>query len=287
MNEPMVNKIKEGRILRHAKKLFLGYEVTVNTQEFYKKFPQNIYLTTEDEQRIGAFFYKPNSFDNDTQYIIFCHGKGCDRSMVSRTGDFERMAIIYNACFLIVDYRGFGDSTGDYTIEGVNYDIMAAYKFLMDSFGPVPISLVGHSLGTAVVFEYGRFAKEKGECQPFRIFCLAPFTSTIEICKDFRLVFSLFSFFIRDFERTIRNGFNYDSIKNAKAIGENIYIFHGRNDKIINIKHGKSLADVSNAYFHESDHNHITIFTDESTWKHIFKMNAKSYDFNGLGESIR
>lgn len=268
--------IKNERVLRVAKRLFLGYEITRNEEKYYSKYKNNMYLRTEDGEKIGAFLFKPKTVDRNTQYFIICHGKGCDRTVAGTIISFDRFACLYNICFLMIDYRGFADSTGEYTIEGVNYDVLAAYSFIRDTFGDVPISLVGHSLGTAVVLEYGKFAKSMGRGIPEKIFCLAPFTTTIDICKDFKVVYRLFSFFIPSLEQNIREFFNYNSIGNAQELGERLYIFCGSRDLVIDSRHSRQIASASKAPLFETNNNHVQIFLDEAVWRKIFSLNGQN-----------
>ncbi len=266
---------KESRVVSHIKKLFLGYEITVKPKGLYKEFSENIYIKTDDNENIGAFLIKPKIINQETEFFIFCHGKGCDRIVLYKSGIFTRLINLYNVCFLIIDYRGFGDSTGEYTIQGVNLDVLAAYKFLKKTYNCKSISLVGHSLGCGVALEYGKFAMISKKFIPKKIFCLAPFISSIEICKDFKTIFSVFSFFIQNLSSIIENNINYDNVENAKFTKDILYIFHGNEDKLINIRHGRRIADEVGCKFIETSNNHINIFVDERVWEVIIEISSK------------
>lgn len=60
----------------------------------------------------------------------------------------------YKLHVLIIDYRGFGYSTGSPTEDGLITDGLATVKWATDVAGISPdrIALVGHSLGSAVLF---------------------------------------------------------------------------------------------------------------------------------------
>lgn len=52
---------------------------------------------------------------------------------------------------MVVDYRGFGDSEGHPTVQGVSKDARAAWDYLIDQGAkPENVLIVGHSLGTAI-----------------------------------------------------------------------------------------------------------------------------------------
>ncbi|EPY74415.1 abhydrolase domain containing 12B-like protein [Camelus ferus] len=53
---------------------------------------------------------------------------------------------------LSVDYRGFGDSTGKPTEEGLIADTVCVYEWTKARSGTTPVCFWGHSLGTAVKF---------------------------------------------------------------------------------------------------------------------------------------
>ncbi len=52
---------------------------------------------------------------------------------------------------MAVDYRGFGDSEGHPTVQGVSKDARAAWDYLIRRGAkPEDILILGHSLGTAI-----------------------------------------------------------------------------------------------------------------------------------------
>lgn len=267
----MKSVVKENRVLKYFKKLFLGYETTVKPHKIYNEFKENIYIETEDKETVGAFLLKPKTIDENTDFFIFCHGKGCDRSDVYKVGAFARLVSSYNVCFLLIDYRGFGDSTGKYTISGVNYDLLAGFDYIMKEYNAKSVNLVGHSLGCAIALEYGKFAVQNNKWIPKNIFCMAPFISTLEICKDFKYFYRIFTFLIPHLSRTIEKYFNYDNLNNARYVKDILYIFHGNQDSLINIKHGKKIAEEVSCKFYELRKNHLNIFIDEQLWDFIIK----------------
>lgn len=268
-------KKPNSKVIRYSKRLFLGNEITKKISSYYNKYSENMYLQTEDAETIGAFFYKPRTITTDTQYYIVCHGKGCDRYQAGLFGNLAKVVDLHNVCLIMPDYRGFGDSTGEYTIEGVNYDILAAYRYLVDAYGAKSIGIVGHSLGTAVALEYGKFAKlHRPECLPSRIVCMAPFTSTVDICKDFK-VYLLLSFLIPNLEAKIRKEFNYDSISNSSHVKDRLHIIHGAGDDIISHEHGRRIASAAGCPITVTDHTHLTIFNDIGVWNIVFALEKK------------
>ena len=51
---------------------------------------------------------------------------------------------------IALDYRGYGDSTGIPTIDGVVHDVLHVFKVVRQVCPENPITLWGHSMGTGV-----------------------------------------------------------------------------------------------------------------------------------------
>jgi fermentation-respiration switch protein FrsA (DUF1100 family) len=100
---------------------------------------------------IGACFHvKDRAFPN----ILFFHGNG---EIVS---DYHDLGPLYNRSginFLIVDYRGYGTSTGQPTVASMISDCHAIFRFvttwLSENRHTGPLLLMGRSLGSASALE--------------------------------------------------------------------------------------------------------------------------------------
>jgi abhydrolase domain-containing protein 12 len=65
---------------------------------------------------------------------------------------------------LAVDYRGFGDSTGVPSQEGLVQDGIASWNWLTDNgAAPSDVVIMGQSLGTAVSVRLGAWLADHGE----------------------------------------------------------------------------------------------------------------------------
>ena len=49
-----------------------------------------------------------------------------------------------------LDYRGYGDSTGIPTVQGVVHDVLHVFKTIRKACPDNPITIWGHSMGTGV-----------------------------------------------------------------------------------------------------------------------------------------
>lgn len=119
----------------------------------HEKSPGNLYLTTFDGERIGAYLIQPSEINESTTSIVVRHGKGRDLRQATDYGNLRAKAS-QNFCFLMNDHRGFDDSTGTFTKDGVNLDLDAAFDFVRSNFKATEIFLLVHSFGSAIALEH-------------------------------------------------------------------------------------------------------------------------------------
>jgi abhydrolase domain-containing protein 12 len=83
--------------------------------------------------------------------VLFFHGNAATRALSMRVRLYSGFTSRLNANVLAIDYRGFGDSPGTPTEDGLSLDARAAWDWLIaQGASPQDILIVGHSLGTAV-----------------------------------------------------------------------------------------------------------------------------------------
>jgi len=126
---------------------------------------------------------------------------------------------------LAYDYRGYGESEGVPSEDGVYADAEAAYRYLTDSLH-VPASriiLFGHSLGTGVTIELARHVAAAG------LIVEDAYTSVAERGQE---VFPLLP--IKLIARS-----RFASIEKVSSLGLPKLFLHARNDQTIPIAHGR------------------------------------------------
>lgn len=266
---------KKSLLFHYARRLFLSTDASRRSTNFYNEFTYNRYLTAADGTKIGAFFYEPPLINNETNYFLVCHGKGCDRYELNIFISPAELAVTHNICILVIDYRGFADSDGEFDVDEVNLDVLAGFEFLHKYSEGKPIFLVGHSLGGAVSIEYGRYSISNNlKHQPAFIYSIAAFSTTLAVCEDYRL-FRFLTFLIPGLRQLVRDGFNHDSIAAAKIIGDRMMVIHGINDGIVEIYHGREIANTGGCEIKETKHNHISIFRSAKIWEMIVEDSRK------------
>ena len=93
--------------------------------------------------------------------ILFLHGNTGTRALPLRTVLYTAYTARLSANVFAIDYRGFGDSDGHPTVQGVSKDARAGWDYLIEQGArPEDVLIIGHSLGTAIA---GLLAAELGK----------------------------------------------------------------------------------------------------------------------------
>ncbi|KAF7981483.1 hypothetical protein HWV62_33533 [Athelia sp. TMB] len=83
--------------------------------------------------------------------VLFFHGNAGTRALGPRVRYYDVFTSRLKANVLAIDYRGFGNSEGKPTEEGLALDATAAWEWLIaHGADPENVLIYGHSLGTAV-----------------------------------------------------------------------------------------------------------------------------------------
>lgn len=267
-------------LLKTVKSIFLS--IPRKSLEYYTSHPYSIdyvKLSTKDSQTIWALFLKPEIIDINTKFFLVCHGKGIDRIDATKLAKLRKHND-KNVSFLIIDYRGFGGSTGEFETEKVNYDLDAAIEFINMNFGLRNISLIGHSLGTGVILEYLQYLNnEKSMFKPNAVYLFAPFTSLYDCLMNFKAYRALKRIW-PSVDLILPGNFEYNNLEKMQFTPENIFIFHGNNDKLIPVEHSKRLSEMFlKVVLKITEDDHDTIFGNSECWEIIFakEMPLKLY----------
>lgn len=188
---------------------------------------EEVFIDTEDGEKLyGYFLPAKNKTD---KVIIYLHGNA------QNVGDWwlasAEIQKHMNVNALIVDYRGYGKSTGSPSVVGVNHDAAAMYKYLISrDFKPENISIYGRSMGGAVGIELATKVQIKS------ITVQSSFLSLRKIAKD--LYPMIPEMFIQEK--------HWNSEKFIKNIKVPILISHGDKDEIVSVSHSHELFKLAN-----------------------------------------
>lgn len=264
------NTDNEGWLPKYYRKTFFNDQYLKTHSQDYLLNNENIYLNTVDSKKIGAFLIKPKDINNETKFIIFCHGNDLERQRLHRKYDLANKCMKFNICLLIIDYRGYGDSEGSIFTSAINLDILAGFEFLKNQFGNVNIGILGHSLGAGVALEYCRFVKTNNILLvPAYCICLAPFSSPTDIAKCSSKLYSWISYFVPYLDHALQKTICYNNIENAKYINDYLFIVHGEKDENIPFIHSLRIINNTNCYYKITGDDHFSILNNENIWKCI------------------
>ena len=211
---------------------------------------EEIFIETPDAERLHGYFFP--SFEKTSKVLLYLHGNGDNVGGWYPAPVGIQKHIPVNA--LLVDYRGYGKSTGKPTIEGVIKDAFAMYEYLIQrGYKGGDISLYGRSLGGGIALEVATKKKIHS------IILQSTFTSLRDIAKDLYPTIPGF---------LIKNGL-LNSIELIKKINIPVFISHGSKDEIISVKHSYKLFETAKEpkkllILQGADHNAVgSYFNDE------------------------
>jgi pimeloyl-ACP methyl ester carboxylesterase len=113
---------------------------------------QRVELTASDGVRLVSWALPAD--DGSGYWLLMCHGNAGNISEAGRPYHYAGLRALGLSLFAL-DYRGYGESEGVPTEQGLYRDADAAYRYLRDTLR-VPaerIVVFGHSLGSAVAVE--------------------------------------------------------------------------------------------------------------------------------------
>lgn len=156
--------------------------------------------------------------------LLYFHGNGGNIGhRVEIIEMFHRLGLNV----LIVDYRGYGNSTGKPSEEGTARDAEAAWRHLVETrrLPAEEIVLYGESLGGAVA---ARLAQSHA---PRALVLYAAFTSVPDMARE------LYPFL----PTTLLARYRYDTRASLAALRCPLLILHSREDEIVPYRHGEEL----------------------------------------------
>ena len=115
--------------------------------------PERVEISTEDSVTLVGWVM-PASAGTGGLWLLICHGNAGNLSEFDRPVHYAGLSHL-GLNLLAFDYRGYGESGGTASEQGLYRDADAAYRYLRERRG-VPadrIVLFGHSLGSAVAID--------------------------------------------------------------------------------------------------------------------------------------
>jgi uncharacterized protein len=114
---------------------------------------ERVEIPTEDGVKLVGWVIRAQP-DSSGLWLLICHGNAGNLSEFDRPLHYAGLRQL-GLNLLAFDYRGYGESGGAPTEQGLYRDADAAYRFLREIRGVPPdrIVIFGHSLGSAVAID--------------------------------------------------------------------------------------------------------------------------------------
>ena len=186
---------------------------------------EEVRIATADGETLHGWFV-PASGARAT--VLFLHGNA--GSIVHRL-DWLPMFQRLNLSALLVDYRGFGQSTGRPSEAGTHADAEAAWRHLTEArrIPPGRIVVFGESLGGAVA------AHLAARVTPAALVLHSAFTSAPDLAAD------LYPFL----PARLLTRYRYDTLGAVQALRCPLLVAHSPRDEIVPVSHGRRLYQAA------------------------------------------
>ncbi len=228
----------------------LLFQPTKLPKEYVFKFNhefEELFLSTDKNAQINALHFKVK---DSKGVILYFHG---NRDNLQRWGKIaSEIGDYFHYDVFVMDYRGYGKSTGIRSEKALNEDALFCYNYVKNNYFPKEIIVYGRSLGTGIA------AYLASEIQPNKLILETPYYSGSDLITAY---FSLFS---------VENKLNYKlpSCAYLQKVNCPILIFHGTKDEVVPYNSGNKLYESlvsKNARFitiTNGKHNNLSDYKD-------------------------
>ena len=187
---------------------------------------EDVWLTTEDGVRLHGWFLP---VDKPRATLLFLHGNAGN---ISHRMDSLRIFHRLGLAVLIIDYRGYGKSTGKPSEVGTYLDAQAAWEYLhlQRGIAAEEIVIFGRSLGAAIA------AHLAADQTPAAVILESAFTSAADLGAE------LYPWLpVRHLIR-----FEYPTLSRVRAIQAPLLLIHSPGDEIVPYRHAERLLTAAN-----------------------------------------
>jgi len=219
--------------------------------------PQDVYFPSGDGETLHGWFFKAK---NPKATVLVFHGNAGNIS-----NHINSVLWLAQSGFnlFVIDYRGFGHSSGEPELAGVHRDGLAAFKYLLTlpEVNSRRIAILGQSLGGSVATYVAATAPEREKIS--LLLLDSCFFSYQQIARE-KLANVFFTW---PFQYPLSWLFNND-YSPGKLIGSvtaQIVIIHDHDDKVVPFHHGEQIwasANEPKMMLTTSGRAHIGSFAD-------------------------
>ncbi|HEB58558.1 MAG TPA: alpha/beta hydrolase [Gammaproteobacteria bacterium] len=184
---------------------------------------EDVHLETSDGARLHGWFI-PAGGEHPRGTLLFLHGNAGN---ISHRGDSVRIFHRLGLDILIIDYRGYGQSSGSPSEEGLYTDARTAWHYLtvQRNIPAHQITLFGRSLGGVVA------TRLASEVRPARLIVESSFSSARDMARSMMPWLS----------HLLVMRFDFDAARYIRDVQVPVLILHSPQDEIIPFALGQRL----------------------------------------------
>jgi uncharacterized protein len=232
--------------LFQSRLIFFPGKLAKNFTFTLRPIDEEVFIKTKDEELINALFYKGSRSD----VILYFHGNAGDLSGWQYVAeDFVNVGF----SVLIIDYRGYGKSSGRISEKGFYKDARAAVNYLLNqkNYTLKDILIYGRSIGTGIAVELATAYHVKG------LILEAPYTSLKKLANE-KLPFFFPGLFLRS---------HFNNLERINRVKCPVIFIHGERDTLIPPHHSRKLFDTFTGrkrliLIPGASHNDVTTYPD-------------------------
>jgi alpha-beta hydrolase superfamily lysophospholipase len=205
--------------LFHGKKLPTNYAFSFKQQKF-----EELNVTRKDGSNLNLVKFKPSD-STMNGIVIYYHG---NRVNITRYAAYIQLFLINGYEVWMMDYPGFGKTTGKRTESRMKEDAKYVYDLATKQITADSIILYGKSMGTGLA----SYIAANNKCK--RLLLETPYYSLPTVYDDFTFIYPT-KWMLR---------FQFPSYENMPKILAPITIFHGTKDALISYKNASRLKPL-------------------------------------------
>ncbi len=223
---------------------FFRPEILPKHFEYQYPFPfDEVHFDMEDGGQINGLHFKvPNARG------VICYFKGNSRS-IKGWGKFAKDFIGKGHDFFMIDYRGFGKSSGRRTEATLFNDAQTIYRWLEERYSEDHITVYGRSLGSGIAARIAAWNK------PRMLILDSPYFSFLHQVSRYGFILPL--------KWLLRYQIRTDQF--IKKVACPVFIIHGKKDRLIPFRQSEQLRAIAPDQIElipvqEAGHNNLPAF---------------------------
>ena len=207
----------QDRFIFHAEKLPKNYKFS------FKGNFEEINLKTDDGNNLNGVIFK---VEDPKGIILFFHNHSGN---IEHTSTFSALFNKLKYDVLMMDYRGYGKSTGKFNEQLMLDDTKLWYNFVKRFYKEEQITVMGRGIGATFATYVA------SENNPKQI-CLGSPLFDMNYTAKFLYPYLPYSLILK---------YKFDTAKYIEKVKCNIYIFHGKQDELVHYTNSEKLYELS------------------------------------------